>query len=373
MNEDIVIQLLKEAGVDLIASLPCDKIKGLYIQVTENFRHVPLTREEEGVGICAGASLAGAKPALLIQSSGMGNAINTLCSLTKVYHLPLAILVSWRGIYEEKIPAQIPMGKYLPRVLDALEINYTMIHEKGQIPLMKPALEDAYKKNSVCAVLLSPKIWGGRGVESKSSPGERKVKALRYEGRGVHPTLTRFEIIQLVAPFLEEKAVVCNLGIPSKELFYVKHQESNFYMLGSMGMASSIGLGIAMNTKKEVVVIDGDASLLMNPGALATIAQISPENMTILSIDNGAHGSTGSQPTATMSVANLDMIARGFGLEKVYKAATKDEIHGIFEELEGESGPNFVHALAKQGNADVPNIPLTPAEIKHRFMEFLRK
>ena len=88
-----------------------------------------------------------------------------------------------------------------------------------------------------------------------------------------------------------------NLGWPSKELYAVKHQPSNFYMLGSMGMVTPIGLGIALSSSKDVIVIDGDGSLLMNPGTLATAASLAPKNLTILAIDNGAYGSTGNQPT----------------------------------------------------------------------------
>ena len=115
--------------------------------------------------------------------------------------------------------------------------------------------------------------------------------------RLISASLTRYDIIKIIAPYLEGKVVVSNLGWPSKELYAIKHQPSNFYMLGSMGMATPIGLGIALTSKKEVVVIDGDGSLLMNPGTLATAASLAPKNLTILAIDNGAYGSTGNQPT----------------------------------------------------------------------------
>ena len=93
-----------------------------------------------------------------------------------------------------------------------------------------------------------------------------------HQGSGIFPTLTRYEVIKLVAPYLEGRVVVSNFGWPSKELYAVKHQPSNFYMLGSMGMVTPIGLGIALTSSKDVVVIDGDGSLLMNPGTLATAA-----------------------------------------------------------------------------------------------------
>jgi sulfopyruvate decarboxylase subunit beta len=141
-------------------------------------------------------------------------------------------------------------------------------------------------------------------------------------------------------------------------------------MLGSMGLASSIGLGIALCTKKDVAVIDGDGSLLTNLGVLSTISVAKPRNLTILAIDNGVHGSTGNQATATSHGADLELVAKGCGFAKTHKAASGEEIKSTVHNL--KAGPNFVHILAKLGNADVSNIPLTPREIKQNVMEAIQ-
>ena len=100
--------------------------------VAAGFRHVPLTREEEGVGICAGAALSGRRPAMFVQSSGIGNMINALLSLTAFYELPLALFVSRRGVYKEKIEAQFPMGLKLPGILSGAGIGWTEINEASK-------------------------------------------------------------------------------------------------------------------------------------------------------------------------------------------------------------------------------------------------
>src|SRR5512134_3233339 len=115
--EEVLIGILKKSSVDFTGSLPCEKIKTLLERVGRDFPHLPLTREEEGVGICAGAALAGKRPAVFVQSSGIGNMINALLSLTGFYQLPLALCVSRRGVYKEKIEAQMPMGERLPSIL----------------------------------------------------------------------------------------------------------------------------------------------------------------------------------------------------------------------------------------------------------------
>jgi sulfopyruvate decarboxylase beta subunit len=367
--EEEVLKILKEGGVDMVAGLPCDRAKQLFALVPRQFRYVPLSREEEGVGICAGAYLAGGKPTMLIQSSGMGNLINALCSLMKLYELPLPILVSWRGIYRENIIGQEPMGKYLPEMLKALDINYTEVNEREDVSLVRDAVKDSYENDAIHVVLLSPKIWSESSIDINAAKFSRQEQPTKIK-KPSRPSVRRFELIQVAAPYLKGKVVISNLGIPSKELYHVLDQESNFYMLGSMGMASPIGLGVSLNTEKDVVVIDGDGSLLMNPGTLATISHLAPKNLTILAIDNGVHGSTGNQPTATATCVDLGEVAGALGFTQVYRVAEESELKDAFEGL--GDGPSFIHAMALPGNAKVSNIPLTPLQIKKQVMEFLK-
>src|SRR5512136_736884 len=142
--EEELIAVMRRQGVDLAASLPCEKIKVLLEMVGTAFRHLPLTREEEGVGICAGAALAGKRPALFVQSSGIGNMINAMLSLTQFYELPLAIFVSRRGVYQEKIEAQFPMGRKLPGILAGAGISHSEINSDEEIALVDRGLERVY-------------------------------------------------------------------------------------------------------------------------------------------------------------------------------------------------------------------------------------
>ncbi len=382
--EEELIAILKKHGIDFTASLPCEKIKTLLEMAARDFPHLPLTREEEGVGICAGAALAGKRPVMFVQSSGIGNMINALLSLTQFYELPLAIFVSQRGVYQEKIEAQFPMGQRLPAILSGAGITYTEIKNIRDISAVDRELAEVFGKNRIHAFLMSPAVWEGSECGVKSSePGVRSsVCDIRHDEAGTHrpsslvhhpspPTFTRYDIIKLVAPYLDGKAVVSNLGWPSKELFAVKHQSSNFYMLGSMGMATPIGLGIALTSSKQVVVIDGDGSLLMNPGTLATAASRAPKNLTVLAIDNSAYGSTGNQPTLTGACVDLEVVARGFGFRNTAKISTEEQLIAAMKEQ--RPGPAFIHVLAKPGNRDVPNIPIHHLEIKKQVMEFLKR
>jgi sulfopyruvate decarboxylase beta subunit len=373
--EDRLINILKKNHVDFVSTLPCEKIKVLLQQITGNFFHIPLTREEEGVGISAGIALAGRRSAMFVQSSGIGNMINALLSLTGFYELPLAIFISQRGIYKEKIAAQMPMGQRLPKILRGAGIACSTISTREDIGIIERRLPDIYRKNKIHAFLLSPAVFEGvcdtvgawRAMPLQ--PCSRRSAEDGVKRRS--PRFTRYELLKSVAPHLNAKVIVSNLGIPSKELFAIKHQPSNFYMLGSMGMATPIGLGISLASDKEVIVIDGDGSLLMNPGTLATAAHFSPSNLTILAVDNSSYGSTGDQPTLTGSCVDLALLAEGFGIGNVVRAAGKKQLTDAMKKHTG--GLKFIHAPALSGNADVPNIPLHHLDIKKTVMEFMRR
>jgi sulfopyruvate decarboxylase beta subunit len=375
--EEKLIAILKSHGVDFTASLPCEKIKVLLEKLGLSFFHVPLTREEEGVGISAGAALSGRRPAMFVQSSGVGNMINALLSLTQFYELPLALFVSRRGIYQEKIEAQFPMGQRLPGILAGGGIAYSEINSKDDLLIVDRELSEVFRKNSIHAFLMSPKVWENSECEVRSAEREVKNARTRETEGGRREAidkpsaqLTRYDIIRIIAPYLAGKVVVSNLGWPSKELYAIKHQPSNFYMLGSMGMATPLGLGIALTSSKEVVVIDGDGSLLMNPGALATAADLAPRNLTIIAVDNNAYGSTGNQPTLTGTCVDLEAVARGFGFRNTVKTASEEELVEALKKP--REGLAFLHALAIPGNKDVPNIPIHHLEIKKQVQEFLK-
>lgn len=184
--------------------------------------------------------------------------------------------------------------------------------------------------------------------------------------------LKRFDAIKEIVKLLENQLVICNLGIPSKELYHLKDRDENFYMLGSMGLVSSIALGLAISKpEKKVWCIDGDGSILMNLGSLSTIANVNPTNLTIIIIDNGSYGSTGNQKTHTSKNTKLEIIARGAGFESISMINKIEKIIPTLNKL--NIGCHFVLIKTEPGNAEVENIPLHPEMIKDRFMQAITK
>jgi sulfopyruvate decarboxylase subunit beta len=378
--EEETVELFVQNHIDLVATLPCDRLKNLLPLVSKRFFEVPLTREEDGVGICAGAFLAGAKPLMLIQSTGVGNLLNALSSLNFTYELPLPIVASWRGVYQESIPAQVYWGTHIKAVLNALDVTTYEVHTVEGLPVVGQAIQESYRTSLPVVVLISPELWQCTPLDAFQLPGDEmadllgesgkerlKSAAVSLEAQVDCPVMTRYEAIEAAVPHLRGRTVVCNLGVPCKELYAVCDQPSNFYMLGSMGLASSIGLGISLFNKNEVVVLDGDGSLLMNPNVLCSIAQQARDNLTVAALDNATYGSTGDQCTASQQL-DLELLARGFGIEHTSKAYTAED---LLTALQLPVGPKFIHVVIKPGNANVPDLPCSATEIKRRFMAHL--
>ena len=161
-----VIEALKGEKINLIASFPCEKIKALLWLVPKNFDHIPLTREENGVGICAGAYLAGARSMMLIQSSGLGTILNALFSLSVTYELPLPIIASWRGLHDEKITAQIPLGRRIARILKTATIPLSAVQDIGEIENVRIGVHDAFARNRPHVILITPSVWKDSRIET---------------------------------------------------------------------------------------------------------------------------------------------------------------------------------------------------------------
>ncbi|MEE9377555.1 MAG: sulfopyruvate decarboxylase subunit alpha [Candidatus Lokiarchaeia archaeon] len=162
MKADIELyKMMKNSGIDLILSLPCILLKNLLKLIDEKneIQHIPITREEEGVGIAAGAYLGGKTPAILMQNSGLGNSINAIKSLIQLYKIPVIFIMSHRGAEGEKILAQIPMGQLTPDLLDLLNIRKFIIYSMEKIKEVKDAVNVSKKSKESVGILLKRSLW----------------------------------------------------------------------------------------------------------------------------------------------------------------------------------------------------------------------
>jgi thiamine pyrophosphate-dependent acetolactate synthase large subunit-like protein len=180
--------------------------------------------------------------------------------------------------------------------------------------------------------------------------------------------VTRLEATRRLVARLADEPIVASLGHPAYDLYAAKDRPSNFYTWGSMGLASSVGLGLALaRPDLRVFVVDGDGSLLMNLGSLATIGWTRPANLVLIVWDNAEYGTTGGQPTATAHGADLEAAARAMGAPATATVATIDDLDRAVARSRSEAGPWVIVAKVTE-SAPTVKPPLDCVFIKQRFM-----
>tara|TARA_B100000029_G_scaffold376819_1_gene371428 strand:+ start:5089 stop:5637 length:549 start_codon:yes stop_codon:yes gene_type:complete len=180
--------------------------------------------------------------------------------------------------------------------------------------------------------------------------------------------LIRREAIDILVKLINNQPIISANGYISRDLFSSLDKSSNFYMIGSMGLASSIGLGVALkNKRKKIFVFDGDGNILMNLGSLTTIGMKQPKNLIHIVLDNSSHESTGGQPSAT-SYIDIGKIANATNY-KVFRVKTRNSLIKIFSKIKSIDGPIMVIIKIEKGKTIGKRINIEPPEIKNRFMD----
>ena len=179
--------------------------------------------------------------------------------------------------------------------------------------------------------------------------------------------MIRSEVLKTLIPMISDELVVSNIGLPSQELHLLDDQPTNFYMLGTMGLSSSIGLGLALVQKEKVIAIDGDGSVLTNLGTLPTIANNPAKNFILLIIDNGSYGSTGDQPTYAGMKTSLAEVAKACGCETVIECSAENTAAVVRAALDGDK-MTIIVSKCESGNIKVPSLIWMHSVIRHRFM-----
>ena len=182
--------------------------------------------------------------------------------------------------------------------------------------------------------------------------------------------MIRKEAVKIIANHIGKNPIISANGFMSRDLFEVNDKESNFYMIGSMGLASSIGLGIALkNPKKKVFIFDGDGNILMNLGSLVTIGSLKPKNLVHVVFDNNSHESTGNQPTSSSQI-NLAKIAKTVNY-KIFVVQSKTKLMSILKELKNLQGPIFLLVKISVSNERSKRVSWNPKTIRDRVMKSL--
>ena len=366
-NAQRVWQGLVSNGVDKVTYLPCNKLNNLMQHVPETVEVWNITRESAGLGLCFGRSLAGKRSAMMIQNTGLGNLVTDLYTMQKLYQAALPIFVSWRGYYQEPIEAQVIFGGKVEDLLNAIDVEYAILKSEADLADIESDIARCFEDNKVKVYLMSPELWETNNADYHEFGAPRinpvSVEADGYSGT---PGGTRIEAIKTIMDSIaDDDILLSQIGFPSKEVYNTRDRELNFYMLGALGSASEVGIGLAEEVKnRHVYVVDGDGSFFFNPNQLVDIATFDPKNLTIICLDNGSWGSTGNQPTLSSSGMNLSAMIKSMGVSSTVKTDDPDQFGDALK-----SKKRFVHYMIQAGNDKVGGeIPLKAIEIKRRFM-----
>ena len=372
MKPNDISKLLAERNYNFVSGVP-DSIFKILIQSIDhdaNFEHVITNNEGEACALAAGYYIATGKvPLVYMQNSGLGNSINPLTSLldAHIYSIPTLLLIAWRGMPGEKDePQHKRMGEILPGMLSLLDIKYGIADTS--IDRLSFILDDAarnFKAHSKPYAILFPKNSIGSVVNEN-----KKTDALSQD------SIIREDLLDcLVQNSTENDIIITTTGKTSRELFEirVKHKHSHdrdFLTVGSMGCASSIALGIAMQRpNNRVILVDGDGACLMRMEAMATIGHVQPKNLIHIVVDNNAYESTGSQKTLSNNV-NFEEIANACSYRSTMTIKTLDIFSSALATF--KSGPALwlikSHPFSRP---DLKRPTTTPVQNKKSLMQRL--
>ncbi len=370
-----VEKLVSIIGSDFYTGVPDSQLKALcnYLMHTygiDSHHHIIAANEGNCTALAAGYHLATGKvPVVYMQNSGEGNIINPAASLLneKVYAIPVVFIIGWRGepgIHDE--PQHIYQGEVTLKLLEDMGIASFVISRDTTDEEVQAAM-NRFKE------ILSA---------GKDAAFVIRKGALTYDEPVVYHndyTMLREEIIHHITAATGEDPIISTTGKASRELFETRTANAqshkyDFLTVGSMGHASSIALGVALNKPNQKIwCIDGDGAALMHMGSLAVIANNKPENLVHIVINNTSHETVGGMPTAA-STADLTAAAKACGYPN---AVCVDSFERLDEELDKAKKRNelsFIEVKCSIGaRSDLGRPTTTALENKENFMNYLKE
>lgn len=372
INPKFFIEKLQSKGVDFFTGVPDSLLKSVCAYITDHVdkdHNIIAANEGGAVALAAGYHLSTGKVGCVyMQNSGEGNAVNPLASLTDsdVYRIPLLLLIGWRGrpgVHDE--PQHVKQGKITTGLLNVLGIDYDVLSKEE---------ETASKQidKAIAAIASTGRAYA-LVVEKDTFDSYSLQNVVKNS-----LTMSREEAIQTVAASIPDDAIIVSTtGMISRELFEYRTakgqgHERDFLTVGSMGHASMIALGIALQQpQRKVYCFDGDGASIMHMGNMAIVGSRSPRNYVHVVFNNGAHDSVGGQPTVGHEI-DLVEIAYAMHYEHAEMVYDMDSLKKAIVDMEGD-GPVLLDVHVKKGNRkDLGRPTSTPIENKDALMSFLK-
>lgn len=372
------VEAARQFGFTRYTGVPCSFLTPFinYVINDDSLDYVSSSNEGDALATAAGAAAGGQRSIVMLQNSGLGNAVSPITSLAWVFRIPMIIICTHRGAPGVKDePQHELMGQITGELFDIMQIPRETFPADGDaiVPALQRALEYMEKENRPYGFIMQKGTVSPHKLRQNpiSDLGDRHCHRKTFQS-STGPS-SRWKVLEQIIAGTPESGtvVIATTGYTGRELFATTDRDNQLYMVGSMGCASSFGLGLALaRPDLHVVIIDGDGAALMRMGNFATIGSYGGDNLTHLLLDNEAHDSTGAQATVTRNVRFADIAAACR-----YAVSYEGNDIGLVDALlngQIRQGPRFGHLKIKTGTIDnLPRPDVTPVQVIHRLMKHI--
>ena len=376
IRADEFLMAAYEQQFDFYTGVPCSFLAPLINRVVSDkeILYVGATSEGEAVAIAAGAWLAGRETVVMCQNSGLGNTVNPLTSLNWPFCIPTLLVVTWRGQpgYPDE-PQHELMGQITTALLNLMRVPYRYFPvETNEISSSFINARTIMTRYGRPFAFVMPQ--GAVAEEELNENPTYTLSPCKVVNlcRGYNLRPKRVELLETILKIIpDEAAVIATTGKCCRELFTLYDRKQHFYQVGSMGAASALGLGVALNVQRPVVILDGDGAALMRMGNFATIGAQMPRNLLHILLDNGVHDSTGGQATVSgcLSFPEIACACSYATATSIDEVASFEE---IFQQALTRPGPHLIHIHLRPGSiARLGRPTILPSEVARRFKRFL--
>lgn len=382
IRAEAFIDCARGYGFNFYAGVPCSFLTPFINRVIDDpdLAYVSAANEGDAVAVAAGQALAGQRAVAMMQNSGLGNAVSPLTSLNWVFELPILLIVTWRGapdVADE--PQHGLMGQITHTMLETMDVPWvTCPTDEAELDDVL-ARADAHmaQTSRAFALVMHKNTVEPRTLDNREPPGHSlgpRHHAIREPGLATPERVTRQTALERLVANTDpdHTVIIATTGYTGRGLYAVADRPNHFYMVGSMGCAPLVGLGLAMARPDwRVIVVDGDGGALMRLGGFATLAAYGGSNLVHLLLDNGCHESTGAQATVSAGLS-FAAIAAACGYSTVFDDADPAVIDTALSAT-GDDGPIFASLVTDPGipDAGLPRPKQSPSEIRERLMTHL--
>ena len=342
-----ILNLLQRKNINFICGVPDSVLKSFsnLIGKSSYFKHITAVNEGSAVSLGIGFHLSTKKvPCIYFQNSGLGNAINPLMSIShpKVYSIPTLLVIGWRGspgLKDE--PQHKAKGLITKKILALLNIRFCILRKTKDLKQLEKIINFSRKFKRPVACLIE------NGILSSPNDLKRKKLKRRYFKRELFIS----ELLKQIKP---KTKIVSTTGFTSRELWQIRKEKNlkkgkDFYMVGGMGHAAAVSLGVSLNYKGQVICLDGDGSMLMHLGTLRSAGFHGRSNFKHVILNNNAHESVGGQ-TTTANTIDFKQLASSMGYKTFFKVDTKKRLKKKIRLFLSSKGPTLFEVCIDQGS-----------------------